>query len=204
MSTTPKNSQHRIVWLDLETGGLDERVHQVVQVAAVAAGLDFAVVETFEAKLLLQPGRYTDEALKLNSYDPVVWSTSAVGSSEARAQLGAFLSRHSTLERTSKAGRPYYIAELGGHNLEFDVRFLREWWAGSFLPASAWTGGWYDTLHLARAVTLVTGRRWESHKLGDLCDELGIGRPNHDALADVLATVQLAEALVAILRRHHG
>ena len=189
-----------IVWLDLETGGLDEDRHQIIQVAAIAteAAFPFAEVGTFEAKIKLVPGYYTEEALAKNCYTPEGWE-SALPSAVARTEFERFIYHHRKHTHISGKGNRLTVAELAGHNLDFDVKFLRKWFGKIWLPATAWTGGYFDSMHIARTVTLVTGRRWKNHTLEGLCEELGIEFDAHDALEDVRASIRLTKELILIL-----
>lgn len=94
------------------------------------------------------------------------------------------------------------MARLCGHNASrFDSDFLVSWWkrtGGGFLPAACYET--LDTLQLARWLSLLAPVAPLDHKLGTLCQWLGIELVKaHDALADVRATAELARRLVALL-----
>ena len=56
----------------------------------------------------------------------------------ANPEFITFIQQHKTLERRSKRGKIYKVAELAGHNLGFDVEFLRKWYGTKWCPATAW------------------------------------------------------------------
>ena len=129
----------KLVFFDLETGGLDPKRHPIIQVAAIAVDAgSLREVETFEQKVSFALEAADHEALSMNSYDEVAWQDAA-RPSLAASRFSEFLGRHATIERMSKRQTPYYVAQLVGHNAAaFDGPFLKEWFSslGLFLPAS--------------------------------------------------------------------
>jgi len=191
----------KIVWIDTETGGLDPMKHQLIQVAAIATTFDtLEEVDRMEVKLKLELDRTTEEALKLNSFDERAWEVEAIASHQARRKFTEFLVKHATTKKMSKAGRPYYIAEIGGQNVAFDIGFVRAWYGQEFLPADAWHGSGHDTMYMARTLALVKGFTYENLKLETLCKHFGVIAPSHDAMDDIAATVALAREMVRIFR----
>lgn len=188
-----------IVWVDLETGGTDETMHQITQIAAVATEgpPDFKEVDWFERKIRLVSGRYSKEALELQNYDSEAWEREAIPTFDALEQfiewIGPF--RH---DRTSKrTGRAYKVAHMGGFNAGFDGDFLRAACerADLWMPLTNWTGGIIDLLPVAKWWFGMQGQWLETFTLEYLCEVLGIPLKAHDALDDVRATVELARRM---------
>lgn len=190
----------RLVFFDLETGGLDWNRHPIIQIAAIAVDEQLNELGTFEAKVDFDLAAADADALAKNSYDREAWNRESLGASEACARFSGFLKRFADVRMVSqRTGNPYNVAQLVGHNAaSFDSPFLQAFFQkqGAFLPAS------YRVMcTLQRAI-------WYFHerpdivpptefKLGTLCDALGIVLENaHDALADVRATVALYRCLV--------
>lgn len=174
----------RIVFFDLETGGLDPLRHPIIQLAAVA-------VDAKWNESTAEP-----EALAVNSFDAKVWEREAVGQLEAMERTADLFRRHATMQKISAKGRPYSVARLAAHNAPFDCGFLVQWFksAGMFCPAACFEP--LDTLSLARWASLGAKDGPENHELESLCQWLGIELDGaHDALADVRATVQVARVL---------
>jgi DNA polymerase III epsilon subunit-like protein len=203
----------KLVFIDIETGGLDSARHPIIQIAAIAFDTETAVEcpgGNFECKVKFREELCDPEALALR-YKPEDW-TGALAPAVANDRLSKFLREHATVERVSKAGHPYLVAQLAGHNAAgFDVPFLRRWYERlntedqqrkcprppRFFPASFHV---LDTMHLALwkygGRTSAAGAQYpKSYKLADLCAHVGVELPEaqaHDALADVLATARLA------------
>lgn len=145
-------SGSRLVVFDLETSGLSEVEHDVIQFAAAAVDDAWNEVEAVELKVRFDLARSDAKALALNGYNAEVWEKEAIAPAMARGQIADFLRRHATLEKVSpRTGRPYLVARVCGHNAAaFDGRFLAAWFkrAEQFLPAACFEA--LDTLALAR------------------------------------------------------
>jgi DNA polymerase III alpha subunit (gram-positive type) len=186
-----------MIVFDVETGGLDGNVHPVIQFAGIALGDDWKELEAFEIKIRFDVAECDARALEVNSYTPEAWRD-AVGPVLAIRKICEFFARHAHVQKISaKSGRPYLVAEVCAHNARFDSEFLSAWIKrvnGSFVPAALFEA--LDTLALARWVSRLSGVKPKSHKLGDLCEWLGIAHEDaHDALGDVRATAKLAQEL---------
>lgn len=195
-----------IVFFDLETGGVEpERPN--IQLAAVAMSdrLD-AELGVFEAKIQFDEASASPEALRINSHDPVIWKEHAVGEMVAAGTFASFLREHATVELVSKAGKPYRIARLAGHNVaSFDcprlVAMFKRY--DLFLPGTAYQpldtyqrALWYFAEKLCCHGLPV--RPPENMKLGTLAAHFGINADGaHDALADVRMCVAIARAMRA-------
>lgn len=191
----------RLVFFDLETGGLDYRRHPITQFAAVAVEVpSWKTVEELELKVKFDAEKATPEALALNGYDEAVWKETAVPETIAAKAVAGFFRNHATVQMTSKGGKAYSVARLAGHNVaSFDQLFLREW----FKRLDVFNPGHYlalDTLHLALWIhggRLASGEL-ENVKLQTLADYYGIQRNGeaHTALSDVKVNARVAEWMV--------
>lgn len=194
-----------IVYFDLETGGLDRDKHPITQIAAVVVAADGAELETWQAKVQFDEREADPKALEINHYDPKVWAAEAIPTGVAEATLTALLKRHACLGMVSKAGKPYKVAQLAGHNAAtFDGPFLQAWYKrrGWYLPADPRV---LCTMQLAQWVGRAIGERPKSFKLVDCCELWAIPLEGaHDALADVRATAALARHLLGIIAKAGG
>lgn len=191
----------RLVCFDLETTGLSEVEHEVCQFAAVALDEQWNELDSLELKVHFDIKKADARALEINGFDVAVWMRDAVSPAVARGRIADFLRKHATLTKTSKAGRPYTVARVCGHNAaSFDGRFLAAWFkrADQFLPAACFEA--LDTLALARWASFVCPPGPRDHKLGSICEWLGIEHGGqHRALEDVRATAEVARRLAAAM-----
>lgn len=188
----------RLVFFDLETGGLDPSRHPITQMAAVAVDADLQEIEHFECKVDFDRTAADPQALSVGRYCPEIWAAEQIPCKQACFTLAAFLKRHADLRMVSqRTGSEYWVAQLVGYNATtFDGPFLQSFFKDRqcFLPASF-------------SVLCVMQRAWwhfierdcqrpENFKLGTICRHFGIDLDAHDALADCRATVALYRALL--------
>ena len=197
--------EEKIIFLDLETCGLDQDRHPVIQIAAVAVDAGLRELETFEIKVRFDEAEANPATLQKNHYCRQLWKRRGVEPLEAAHRFAAFLRRHATVDMFSKEGRRYQVAQLVAHNGErFDGPFLHAWYQrlGVFCPA--------------RYMVLCTKQRalWlfdedksltppANYKLGTLCEYFGVRLRDsdaHDAFHDVRATVELYRAMLGMAR----
>lgn len=187
----------RVVFFDLETGGLNPERHPIIQLAAVAVDAEtFEELGSFERKLRFKMEAADPEALAMNSYDAATWEREAVEPPAALRDFSTFLKLHATRRMVSKTGNPYWVARLAGHNAAaFDMPFLRRYFSicDLFLPAYLLT---LDSSQLAAWWNWRNGGKLENVKLVSLAAHFGIELEAHDALADVRANVAVVKYLL--------
>lgn len=188
-----------LVFLDVETGGLDPRRHPVIQVAAVAVDSDFREVDAIEVKVRFDESRADPAALALSHYDSSVWAAAAVGPGDAVNAVRRFLLRYAAIQEVS-AGRVRRLARVAGHQVAFDLAFLDELF-GRVGVGRPWHR--HALCTVALALWLMPGLK--SYSLKALTERLGVvnERP-HEALSDVRATVAVAAALARGSRPSRG
>lgn len=195
-----KATSTTLVFVDIETAGLNPKRHPIIQIAAVAVDAGLNPLEAFEAKILFDEHSARRHALRKNHFSRGLWAKEALDPQEAATRFSAFLRRHASFPMLSAEGRAYNVAQLVAHNASFDGEFLRTWYdrLGVFLPA--------------RRSVLCTLQRalWffsespsptppRDFKLATLCQYFGVSfhaASAHEALADVSATVALYRALI--------
>lgn len=189
---------HRLIFFDLETGGLDPKRHPIIQLAAIAVDEHLDVLEAFEAKIKFDERRANAHSLRKNHYHPGVWAQKSREAKDVAKGFSEFLGRHASVPALSAQGKLYHVAQLVAHNAAFD---------GPFLTA------WFDKLQIylpARRLILCTMQlaMWQfvsekasapsNYQLATLCDHFGVpfhAASAHDALGDVTATVRLIQAI---------
>lgn len=189
----------RLVFFDLETGGLDPARHPIIQIAAIAVDGQLHELDVFERKIDFDMDAADPEALSKNSYNREIWDRQSVPDVHACDELTRFLKRFADVEMISqKSGRPYYVAQLIGHNADsFDGPFLQAWYRqlNQFMPAAFRTLCTYQrALHHFHENPHIG--KPENFKLEGLCKFFGIPLDNaHDAMADCRATIALYKAI---------
>lgn len=189
----------RLVFFDLETGGLDPLKHPIIQIAAIAVDEQLNELETFERKVDFDLDLADKEALLKNSYDREVWDRESCPDVRVCDELTRFFKRYADVEMTSKAGKPYNVAQLIGHNADrFDGPFLQNWYKrlNQFMPAAFSVMCTYQRALHHFHENPHAGRP-QSLKLVDLCKWFGITLDNaHDALADCRANIVVYRAIL--------
>ena len=205
----------RIVFIDLETGGLMDVVagvvkirKPVIQIAAVAVDSRLAECGRFETKISFDESDADAFALRKNGYDRDTWRRESVSPLVAAKRLIRFLRQHATVDRVSSSGRIFQVAKLAAHNAErFDGPILFAWYEHLakkhpkdhlFFPAS------FSVLCTKqKAYWLFEDDKSltppEDFRLETLCRYFGVPfdeRQAHEALYDVLATVDLYRAMI--------
>lgn len=183
------------IYFDLETGGVEPK-RPNIQLAAIAVrDSDWVEVANFEAKIQFNEAEADPEALRLNHYSRESWED-AKPSLRVAQEFLQWAEPHRSVKMVSKAGKPYQVAKLAGHNAStFDLPRLRSMMMGAFFPFSFFAK---DTLQ--RALWFFDEHpglpRPESLKLGVLCKYFGIESDGaHDALVDVRLCAALARAM---------
>jgi len=191
-----------VVFVDIETDRLEPDRANPIQIAMISLNREtLGEVEAFEVKIKLRDNPDQD-ALERNCYDEGVWAKEAVSHRSARELVAGFLDKHATWTRVSLgSGKTRTWAELAGHNIDrYDGPILKRWlkYNQELCGPAIWTTSTIDTMHWARAVEFALNKRWvEGFSLGALCKKFDITfeGEEHDALADVRATVELAKSL---------
>lgn len=126
----------KIVFLDIETGGLNRYRHPIIQIAAQATEFENNICtptgNKLEIRLKFNEQICSTDALERNGYlkltieEKEEWQTNGLTTTLAMRRFNSYLRIHSH-KRISKRGRPYDATMVAGHNiLTFDLPFLEE------------------------------------------------------------------------------
>ena len=170
-----------LVFVDVETTGLDPFEHAIVEVAALKVDpATFGILDRFESRVRPPADAALDPAaLRVNGYTPDAWA-GAPPEAEVMPKLADVL-------------RGSVVA---GHNVAFDWAFVRAALRRTGVALVDVDHHLLDTASLAWP--LLRRGRVPSLSLRALCDHFRV--PNdgaHRALADVLRTVRLYRHLMA-------
>lgn len=168
-----------LVFLDVETGGLDPKTRPVLQCGIVIPKLN----KTLNVKCRAGGLKVDPAALEING----LTMDDMEDPNRLTQVQGALAVKDFILEHVG--GR----AEVVCHNEKFDGAFIQEWFDRVGVPfRDCFHYQWECTLKLF--LTLRNRRKINppNLKLGTLCKYFGIPLENaHDAVADVWATVEL-------------
>lgn len=186
----------KILYFDTETTGVDPRIHEIVQFAAIVE-VDGTVKE--EVNWKCQPTKWevlSPEALavtgmtieKLKESDPP-----AVMMEKIRGLFDRYIDK---FDKSDK----FYPA---GHNVVFDLDFLQNFWkqhGDQYGTGSYQNWRVLDSRIFAHFLIVAGKLQVEDVKLETLCKHYGIEISAHDALSDIRATRQLIAKMMEALK----
>jgi DNA polymerase-3 subunit epsilon len=179
----------KIVVLDVETGGLDPNRHCILELGAcvwedgVISSEDFSL-PIYEGGVLC----YNADAMRINKIDLGTWSEIGVSPAEAVEQFEKWLDKHELADGVS----------LGGHNVGFDVAFLKRLYRLAKAKYTRFDHHLLDTASLLQFMNL----RGVYCPLGlnQAIKFFGVeqNKNKHRALHDALATARLLTKLTKL------
>jgi len=198
-----KDPYSRTIFVDIESAGLCSR-SPIIQLAAVAVQSgSYKELDTIDMLIQFEMKDVKNlRSLGITKFSPSRWQQYAIPEQVAAEKFAIFLRRHSTVEKKSKQGKVYRIARLAAHNSAFDGRMLENWYKrlGIFYPATL------------RTLCTEQKARWfyedngglvppDNYQLVTLARHLQLQhQPDHTALQDIRATVELARVLAELSR----
>lgn len=179
-----------LIFVDVETGGLDPQNDALIEVAAVRMYGDLPPVMYHTH--ILPEGNMSPKACEVNGYDEQVWrENGAISLADAMKGLSKFF---------NESGKKAFFC---GHNPRFDYEFLKCAFKRAHLEFPAVDYHLVDTASLA--FPLLFSGDVESLSLGSLCEFMDIApQPDHSAFNDVCATVGLFHALIGLFMYKAG
>lgn len=184
----------KLVIADTETGGLDPQMHSILTLGAVVWE-DGKVLDHGFHFIVQEPGwegGITQEALDVN------------GLTREQIMAGASPSFVVTaFEQWLNEHGIYGRAKLGGHNINFDIGFMKRLYR---LAGRKWPFDYHviDTMAAAQILILAGRLPVKYVNLDTLTKHFGIkiraGAGKHNALEDATATAKLLSTLVDMLK----
>lgn len=171
----------RLLWVDLETTGLDASRHDVIQIAMIVE-LQGNVVAKYEARM--QPRNFEtvdDSALKVNGI--------------SMEQLREFQSPNTVLEELRRFLYPYTSLNtrdkliIAGYNVGFDLSFLKPLLSPLYPKWNyAFAYKTLDVYAIVLADAIINSLDLPNHKLETMANHYGVTINAHDAMSDIEAT----------------
>lgn len=175
----------KILWLDLETGGLDPRLHDITQIAGI---VDINGKTVQEFNILVRPSspeRVTTEALAVTGKTLDEVMAHPYSQQEGYELLTGVLGRH--VDKYNRSDKFVWA----GQNAPFDMGFARELWRKN---GDKYFGSWFHPQPMD-LIGITVAMRLKGHltglpnlKLVSIAEALGIKLAAHDAMNDIRAT----------------
>jgi DNA polymerase III subunit epsilon len=184
----------KIVFIDTETGGLDPMQNSLLSIALVI-WQEFEIIDSTE--ILIDDGvlNVSKKALEINKIDLVEHKAKALVATDAINKVDEFFSKHFGSEEK---------ITLGGHNINFDVNFLRHFLVRhNYQWHKRFSHRFVDTATILYYLYL-SGKLKEKAISSDEAFRLfGINVDNrHSALGDAVATAKLFTTLLKIIYKN--
>lgn len=185
--------EDRLLFIDTETGGLDPTQHSLLSIAMVVCK-NMEILESLE--IFINDGKLnvTDEALKINKIDLEKHKEISLSPGEAISKILDFLKRNfDTNEKITMAG----------HNINFDVNFLRFFLAQNKENFSKYfSHRFIDTSSILYYLYLSGNLKDKVLSSSDAFAFFGISvEGRHTALGDAIATAKLFTNLLQLTRK---
>ena len=190
----------KVLYVDIETTGLNSLSHGIIQLAALVE-IDGEIVEEIDLRMRpLAKHKVDEEALATNGLTEDEIRTYPPQADQYRA-FEAFIARY--VNRYEKLDK--FI--LAGYNINtFDEPFLRQLFLDNATDRKSrkyggYFGSWFfwpkrDVQTYLAEHLVEHGLRLDNYKLATVCENFGIAIKAHDALSDIQAT----RALYRVLR----
>jgi len=186
----------KILYLDVETTGLDPIKHDIVQIAGIVE-IDGEIKEEFDFKCCPVCSKNSDpRALEVHKYTLEEIKNFQPYQSVYDALISLF---DKYINKYNKADK--FIP--AGYNIDFDVRFLFEFFKKNGNP---YCGAYLDyhkidPMPVLMMLDLKGTLKLKGFKLTDVCDQLGIQLElAHNALSDIRSTRELCYKVLDYLK----
>lgn len=165
-----KLDKKRLIFLDLETSGLDPFKHEILSVGICAKDKEYHYFRKMQ-----RPKLADKSALDINRYDQIVWDQKSLEDKELIEVIAPLLRNRIIV----------------GSNPTFDIIFMHKW----FNDMGVKPNWFYKPICVA---ALHLGRMSDQFlSLKDLCKIYGVKNDNaHDALSDARAAKEVYQAIV--------
>lgn len=186
---------YKIIVIDTETGGLDAEQKSILSLGAVILD-NGSITDEFYTVIREDKIIYDAQALKVNGFTVSEIERDGVSPSEALDSFMSFLSRNNLANR----------ATLAGHNVGFDIGFLKRLFrlAGrEKVYDKCFSYRTVDTQSVAQLLQMAGRITVKSTSLDSLCAACGITireGSDHNALEDARATAILFTGFLDMIR----
>ena len=185
----------KVLWLDVETTGLDCRKHGLREVGFI---IEIDGVEVDKGVFKINPFTYTTKDVEIDDYALEISKVSIEDLKSYDRVSYCFKELMKKLVKYVNVNDKNDCFVIAGYNTAFDIGFIKEWFKEMGLLDSYKDLFHYkslDVFSIVFALRLLGLNSAENDKLETMCNYFGIEIEAHNALSDIEATKKLYELI---------
>ena len=185
----------KVLWLDVETTGLDCRKHGLREVGFI---IEIDGVEVDKGVFKINPFTYTTKDVVIDDYALEISKVSIEDLKSYDRVSYCFKELMKKLVKYVNVNDKNDCFVIVGYNVAFDIGFIKEWFKEMGLQDSYKDLFHYkslDVFSIVFALRHIGLNSAENDKLETMCNYFGIGIEAHNALSDIEATKKLYELI---------
>ena len=185
----------KVLWLDVETTGLDCRKHGLREVGFI---IEIDGVEVDKGVFKINPFTYTTKDVVIDDYALEISKVSIEDLESYDRVSYCFKELMKKLVKYVNVNDKNDCFVIAGYNTAFDIGFIKEWFKEIGLLDSYKDLFHYkslDVFSIVFALRHLGINSAKNDKLETMCNYFGIGIEAHNALSDIEATKKLYELI---------
>ena len=185
----------KVLWLDVETTGLDCRKHGLREVGFI---IEIDGVEVDKGVFKINPFTYTTKDVEIDDYALEISKVSIEDLESYDSSSYCFKELMKKLVKYVNVNDKNDCFVIAGYNTAFDIGFIKEWFKEMGLLDSYKDLFHYkslDVFSIVFALRHIGLNSAENDKLETMCNYFGIEIDAHNALSDIEATKKLYELI---------
>ena len=185
----------KVLWLDVETTGLDCRKHGLREVGFI---IEIDGVEVDKGVFRINPFTYTTKDVVIDDYALEISKVSIEDLKSYDSSSYCFKELMKKLVKYVNVNDKNDCFVIAGYNTAFDIGFIKEWFKEMGLQDSYKDLFHYkslDVFSIVFALRHIGLNSAENDKLETMCNYFGIEIDAHNALSDIEATKKLYELI---------
>lgn len=182
------------LFIDTETGGTDFNKHSLLSIGLVAWNTEIGIYDELEIFIKHKDYVVTKLATKINKFDPIKQNKIGINEKNAIKRIMEFVS--------SNFESSVYINFIG-HNVFFDISFIKKMFLLQKVSFNkTFSHRAIDTNSVIKTLILADRLPRDINNLSSAFKYFQINiRKRHSALSDAIATVELYEKLIDVLKK---
>ena len=185
----------KVLWLDVETTGLDCRKHGLREVGFI---IEIDGIEVDKGVFKINPFTYTTRDVEIDDYALEISKVSIEDLESYDSSSYCFKELMKKLVKYVNVNDKNDCFVIAGYNTAFDIGFIKEWFKEMGLLDSYKDLFHYkslDVFSIVFALRHIGLNSAENDKLETMCNYFGIEIDAHNALSDIEATKKLYELI---------